>query len=252
MINPIDQELPKKISEIEKRLYKYEVARNVYQGDWYTLTEPVEFVSVDTGAGFREGVIKFKNPEVEIRRYLAPGQMIRYKQTTIKYAYITDIAGSTIKIYGGDDYILANAPVEEFSKAIVSVPTGHPIKLKYNPQLTALGATFTQGALMGLDYRFSMAGPDVLIYAYDLGGSSVNAACVLEHVLPIKAVRIETGLIRLLNGAVTIGLSYVNNGSVSVDPSTKGVYFREVTETSLASGSANHQGNYSYHALLSV
>ena len=123
MINPIDQELPKKISDIEKRLYKYEVARNVYQGDWYTLNEPLEFVSVSSGAGFREGIIRFVNPDVEIKRYLAPGQMIRYKQTTYKYAYITDVPASEIKIYGGDDYVLANATIEEFAKAIVSVPT---------------------------------------------------------------------------------------------------------------------------------
>ena len=255
-LNILDNRIIKDIRQPQKEVENISRTNQPVLGDWYTFREKLEFVEVQNGAGFRYGRVQFIDNTIDPAKYLSVGDYIRYRQGgEYKYAYVTEFIGNEIEIYGGSQYVLASAEITEFGKGVSRLPSGHPISLKFDPQLEALGATFTQGSASGLDYRFSMQGRDVTIRAYDLGGSSVDDESILYFVLPVKALQIETARMTVLNGTATDGIVFVNNALIGspIDPANiYGVIFKTVTETGFASGSANHQGRFSYTSGIEV
>jgi len=240
----IGDNLAKTISAIKDKSESFSISPISYNGGWQEIREPVVWTSATR--------ITVANVLVDLSKSFAVGDKIRLKQVSgvYKYFYVTLVAANYLDITGGSDYTLLNEIVDDLAKGVTSSPIGHPVLLKYAPLLTAIGATYTAGSSDGLNYRFLMIGKQVLLSMYDLGGSSVNGACVLQFNLPIPAFQIESGFIRLLNITSTVALAYVSNISVTpTNPQLYGVIFKDVTELALANGSANHQGTIFYTAL---
>lgn len=60
----------------------------------------------------------------DLRAYLGPGDRIRLTQTTVKYFIVTAIAAGTVTLYGGTDYVLANAAITAVSFSKAKSPIG--------------------------------------------------------------------------------------------------------------------------------
>ena len=250
-MNPVDTEFQDMIARNSRNMREAQRGDQQYRGDWQEIREPMQYLTVQNGAGFRYGRISFVNTAVDYVKYFAKGQMLRYKQLagSYLYCYVTDVTSTYIEIFGGSAYVLANEVVTDVAKAIVPVPSGHPIMLVYNPQLDAIGATYTPGDPAGLDYQFSMSGGQVVLSLYDLGGGSVSGACVLSTYLPVRCEKIECGFFRILNVSPRIGLHYVGNSSVGfLVPNERGVMYKDIIESPLDAGSANHMGTLLYTA----
>jgi len=228
-----------RIRDLETTVSALSNARQPYIGDWFEFNNIFTYSSATAMA----------TTGLDLTGSFKVGDKLRFKQGgAYQYAYVYDVSTTTLNIQTGSDYSLVAGTITDVAKGINSA-SGHPIQMKFNPSLTAIGATFTQGAALGLDYRFSMTGDLVTIRQYDLGGSSVNGACVLQYTLPVPAQKLESSFIRLANGTATVALSYVANVSVTpTNPELYGVIFKDVTENALSSGSANHQGTISYFA----
>lgn len=95
------------------------------------------------------------------------GDKIKLTQTTVKYFYITSVSYSapntTITIYAGNDYTLANAAITSpyFSK--ISSPNGFPTYFNFTPtgvvgfsgSPTAQGYFFLNGCFLTIAYHFN-------------------------------------------------------------------------------------------------
>lgn len=54
------------------------------------------------------------------------GMRVKFTQTTVKYFIITAIAATTMTVYGGTDYTLANAAISAISYSTQKAPFGFP------------------------------------------------------------------------------------------------------------------------------
>lgn len=255
-LNPVDKEFSDFLKDLSTRLYKLETARQPYFGDWYDFSEPFEYVTVQNGAGFRYGRIRYIDIPLRsvANNYFSIGDKIRYKQNagTYQYAYVTNITSEYIEIFGGSSYVLQNEDITELGRGLVATPIGHPIDLPFAPQISAPAGTYNAGAPSGLQYSFSMNGRNVRMVMYDLGGSSISgSSSMLRFVLPVKAARIQTSFLQVLNNSATVGLAYVCNQLLPGTFEELGWIFKDVSETWLATGTANHMGQIDYLALTS-
>lgn len=55
------------------------------------------------------------------------GMRIRLTQTTVKYFIITAVTATTLTVYGGTDYTLANAAISLISFSLMKIPFGFPL-----------------------------------------------------------------------------------------------------------------------------
>jgi hypothetical protein len=91
------------------------------------------------------------------------GDKIRLVQGgNTKYFYIVLISGSTLTLSGGDDYVLANELITEFSSSRLGTPSGFPTKFNYT-------ATILNGTFQNQSLKFSISGNIVQI----TGGCSI-------------------------------------------------------------------------------
>jgi len=64
---------------------------------------------------------------VDLSAFIGVGTRIKLTQTTVKYFIVTDISGTTITLYGGTDYTLANAAITLPYFSIMKAPIGFPL-----------------------------------------------------------------------------------------------------------------------------
>lgn len=57
----------------------------------------------------------------------SPGMRVKLTQSTVKYFIITAVSATTITVYGGTDYTLANAAISAVSVSSVKAPFGFPL-----------------------------------------------------------------------------------------------------------------------------
>lgn len=255
-LKPLDTEFFDRFKKLERKQGNTGRTRQLYKGDWFVFSERFEYVTVQNGAGFRYGRIRFVNSTLRARAndFFTIGDKIYLIQNagTRQYYYVTNITSTYIEIFGGSTYVLQNQPIAELGRALTATPIGHPINLTFAPQISAPVGTYNAGAGAGLQYSFSMNGRNVRMIMYDLGGSSISGNdSMLRLVLPVKAARIQTSFLQVLNNSATIGLSYVCNQLLPGTFQELGWIFRDVSETWLQTGTANHMGAMDYLALIS-
>lgn len=56
-----------------------------------------------------------------------PGMRVRLTQTTVKYFLVTAVTATTLTVYGGTDYTLANAAISAISVSGSTAPFGFPL-----------------------------------------------------------------------------------------------------------------------------
>lgn len=253
LLNPVDQSFTKIINDLQTKFASITAAKQPYLEEWYVFPFSFQVGVIQSGAGFRYARILFTNtiPGLPISSFFSIGDKIRVLQNggSYLYFYVTDIFTSYIEVFGGSNYTLTNSLIIELSKGLINTPTGHPVILKYDPQITTQGGTYIAGPPIGVNYTFSMNGRMVNISANDLSGASITGASYLLTYLPVRAFQLESAFIKLFNNTPTIGLSYVKNALiVGTNPEQRGIYCLNVNEDPLVTGSANHLGIFFYTA----
>lgn len=114
------------------------------------------------------------------------GDKIKLTQTTVKYFYILDVSYSspntTIKIYAGTDYTLANAAITSPFYSKQATPVGFPELFTFTPTVTGLSTTnhnvcwFTlHGKTIFINYRIT-GQSDSILFLIDLPTILLNTS----------------------------------------------------------------------------
>ena len=67
------------------------------------------------------------NTSIDLTTRISVGMKIKLTQTTTKYFFVTAITSTTITLYGGTDYVLANATISNIYYSMVKSPHGFPM-----------------------------------------------------------------------------------------------------------------------------
>jgi hypothetical protein len=115
------------------------------------------------------------------------GARIKFTQTTIKYMVVSidstySAPNTTVSIFGGTDYVLANAAITSPSYSYALQPLGFPTWFNYGPSWT--GVTVGNASITS---RYSVTNVVHFIVVFILGNTSAVTGDV-NFSLPIKAV----------------------------------------------------------------
>lgn len=97
-----------------------DIEANATESGWIAVTDSWSFSSADNPTG----VITI--PSDGTTKY-SVGMRIRLTQSTVKYFLVTAVSATTLTVYGGTDYTLANAAISAISFATVKAPFGFPL-----------------------------------------------------------------------------------------------------------------------------
>jgi hypothetical protein len=93
-------------------------------GDWITISQPAAYQSAD-GPTFVMTVAG-----IDLTSRISPKTRIQILQTTTKYFIVTAVSAAggntTITMYGGNNYVLANAAISTFAFSNLESPPGFP------------------------------------------------------------------------------------------------------------------------------
>lgn len=67
------------------------------------------------------------NTSIDLTTRISVGMKIKLTQTTTKYFFVTAITPTTITLYGGTDYVVANATISNVYYSMVKSPLGFPM-----------------------------------------------------------------------------------------------------------------------------
>ena len=176
-------ELINEVKNLKEKLSNLTLTNQMYMGDWFRIREIVSYDGVNT--------IKFNDTNINSSLFFSPGDKIKYVQNNLtKYAYVYEVSNNKFKINGGSDFVLANQAIDELYKGISSTPSGHPVFLKYNPNITApapgasysnLNANLYERAYFSLNGKMCFLKIDVVF------GSLTGANSALTASLPFTA-----------------------------------------------------------------
>lgn len=145
-LNPIENELQKDIIDLRSRLRALETARQPYIGDWREL-------SVSTISYLTSSTINIT--DTYIVEVLLIGDKIKLTQTIDKYFYVTNISGTVITLFAGDNYSLTNTPITYFANSRLENPSGHPIVFSRTiPASEISGSSGTISGQYGSQYTY--------------------------------------------------------------------------------------------------
>jgi hypothetical protein len=114
----------------------------------------------------------------------SPGMRVRLNQTTDKYFIITAVSSfsggnTTITVYGGSDYTLANATISAPYYSVTKAPYGFPLDpLKWTQSLSDSSARSQASPVSGTWYNLGSLSLSVPIGAWDL-----SYACSVQNTL---------------------------------------------------------------------
>jgi hypothetical protein len=95
-------------------------ADNAVSG-WNSLAQTLTFLSAADAPTFTA------TTSADLRGIISVPMKIKLNQTTDKYFIVTAISATTITLYGGTDYILVSAPVNNVFYSLVKAPFGFPL-----------------------------------------------------------------------------------------------------------------------------
>lgn len=118
---------------------------------------------------------------------ISVGARVRLTQTTAKYFIVTAISASTMTLYGGTDYTLANAAITVPSYSLAKAPVGFLVDpLKWTEQFKDTGARSQAAAAAGTWYNIGSS-----LLSVPIGAWSVE---YFVDASPVTAVPIYTTL----------------------------------------------------------
>lgn len=74
------------------------------------------------------------------------GMRVRFTQTTVKYFIVVAVSSTTLTVYGGSSYTLANAAISAISYSVQKVPFGFPANPDIWTQITTNSSDLTQAS----------------------------------------------------------------------------------------------------------
>lgn len=130
---------------------------NNLAGGWTKISETLTFGSADAPTF----VI---NTSADTTGYLSVGMKIKLTQTTVKYFIITAITSTTITVYGGTDYTLANATITDAFFSVHRTPFGFPMNTdKWTVLLTNTSDVAQTAAVANTWYNLGSLNVDIPI-----------------------------------------------------------------------------------------
>lgn len=99
--------------------------------DWNVLNVTLTYASADSPTFVA-------NTSVDLTSIISVGMKLRLTQTTVKYFIVTAITSTSITLYGGTDYTLANVGIVDVRYSFVKAPFGFPL----NPEKWTVTASF--------------------------------------------------------------------------------------------------------------
>lgn len=116
-------------------------------GGWILINDTLSYSSADSPT-FVIGTTK------DLTGVIGVGMRIKLTQTTVKYFIVTAITSSTITVYGGTDYTLANAAITSPMFSYQKAPLGFPTSpLKWTVTTTSTGNDFQNSPTTGTWYN---------------------------------------------------------------------------------------------------
>jgi hypothetical protein len=113
----------KYLDDIESRIYTSTLG-------WETLPITLTYSSADDPTFVASA-------SADPRDYLSVGMKLEVTQGTVRYFFITALSATTVTMYGGTDYDLANAAIDSVRFSSVKAPYGFPINpTKWAVELT--------------------------------------------------------------------------------------------------------------------
>ncbi len=107
------------------------LSNNPTSSDWNSISATLTYASADSPTFV-------VNTSVDLTSIISVGMKLKLIQTTVKYFIVTAITSTTITLYGGTDYTLANATITLPYLSFVKAPFGFPL----NPEKWTVTATF--------------------------------------------------------------------------------------------------------------
>lgn len=106
------------LMKIENKLEELD-ARPI-SSDWNAITAILTYASAD-------GPTFIANTSFDLTSVISVGMKLRLTQTTVKYFIVTAITSTTITLYGGIDYVLANVGIVDVRYSSMKSPFGFPL-----------------------------------------------------------------------------------------------------------------------------
>lgn len=88
--------------------------------EWNTITATLTYASADSPTFVA-------NTSIDLTSVISVGMKLKLTQTTVKYFIVTAITSTTITLYGGTDYTLANATITLPYFSSMKAPFGFPL-----------------------------------------------------------------------------------------------------------------------------
>jgi len=111
---------------------------------------------------------------VDTTGYVGVGNRIKLTQTTVKYFIVTAITSTTITLYGGTDYTLANAAITDIYFSNVKSPFGFPMDISKWSEIVVNSTDLTQNtAVNGTWYNLGSVSK-----SFPIGNWIVSYSCV--------------------------------------------------------------------------
>ena len=133
---------------------------------WVSAGETWTYASAD------DPTFTFTVAGIDLTGKYSPGMRVKLTQTSVKYFIITKVAFSTdttITIYGGTDYDLANASISSPYYSPVKAPFGFPLDpLKWTVSLTDTSNRSQASATQGTWYNLGSLSLDIPIGVWDV------------------------------------------------------------------------------------
>lgn len=168
--------LTNKLADLDARLGAMESARQPYVGDWYSFN--VATISYSSAS-------RINITDTTIASQLKIGDKIKITQTTDKYFYIVNVNSTSIDVFAGDDYSVANAVITYFGFSRLATPSGHPIL--FNKAFTTteiVGDGCTVNNLISPTQKIYMIGNIVFVYVgvgFDIPAKTTGAGIFLKY-----------------------------------------------------------------------
>jgi hypothetical protein len=139
------------------------------------------------------------------------GARIKLTQTTDKFFIVTAIDATTITLYGGTDYTLANAAISAIYHSLVKTPVGFPIRPdKWTEKLSDASAPSNATATLGTTYNLGS-----LSLAIPIGAWNVDFQATLQSAANTPSTYVVG----------VCSLSTANNSVSDPELSANGFYF---------------------------
>lgn len=92
----------------------------IESGDWKSINATLTYASADSPTFVA-------NTSIDLTAVISVGMKIKLTQSTVKYFIVTAITSTTITLYGGTDYTLANATITLPFVSSMKAPFGFPM-----------------------------------------------------------------------------------------------------------------------------